>query len=133
MNDEDGQLWNILFIADSEVDYHRIRAMLEETKDHLFQMKWLRVAAEIAGYACDPQYDAVLIEYRFDVTRGMELLDEIEKQCPEAPILLLVGWVPAEIQEIAREHGAYAFLDKTQLDSAALKDAIQAVIDKKAL
>jgi DNA-binding NtrC family response regulator len=130
MQEENEDIWNLLIIDNDEIDYHMLRGLLQEIHPHLFQIKWLRVASELSEYACDPQYDVVFLEYRFDVPNGLEFLDQMEKKCPGAPVILLVTQLPLEIQEIAREHSPYIFLEKRALDANLLAEAVRTVMSR---
>ncbi len=111
---------NVLVVEDD----HLMRWSLETTLSrdgHVVHSVDSGVAAIDAARA--GEYKVVITDYRMVETDGLHVLRWIKSQHPETHVILITGHPTPQVERLARDIGAFDFLEKP-LKFVALKQAV---------
>jgi DNA-binding NarL/FixJ family response regulator len=103
----------VVLVEDNDIFRETLELLLDVTPD-------MRVIAAVADgrsalAVCrrgDP--DVVLLDYRLPTLDGVEVTQEIRRECPDAAVVVLTGGVEEREVAALREAGAVACLTKDQ-------------------
>jgi|GEM_PF-2414246 len=115
---------HVLLVEDDEDDALLIREYLDESHSAKFFLAWVRTSAAALQEASNPQYHAILIDYRLGPESGVDLIRTLVAGGCRAPIILLTGVGSYIIDAQAIEAGAADYLPKAQLTTDLLERAI---------
>ena len=122
------KIWNVVFFEENENVYNYIRTLLEDFKDHMFQMRWAQHGASMVEQICSKQYDVVLVDFRGDADGALKLLKEIHGKCSSVPVVLMTEWHQPDVRDQVVEEGPYALIQKRGLTGLTLGEVMDDVI-----
>ena len=101
----------VLVIDDNRTFLEAASALLGTHNTHLIIQK---VPDAESGLRAIQQidYDVVVTDYHMPGFNGLEFLEKCRDLRPDTPVVMLTGYGDQEIEERAKQLGAYAFLHK---------------------
>ncbi|MFH0908024.1 MAG: response regulator [bacterium] len=121
----------LLLVEDDEGDADYLRWTLHDLPGQAFDMEWAqRLADGLLTLDCG-NVDVVLLDLNLPDSRGLQTLDQIRRQSPRVPIVVLTGLDDEEMAVATLRHGAQDYLIKGQIDNNSLARAIRYAIGRK--
>jgi len=116
---------HLLLIEDNEDDAELIhQALCEESTDSI-TLNWAdRLETGVLKLAECP-VDAVLVDLSLPDSQGLEILDRVRAQAPDAPVIVMTGLDNDVMAEESLLRGAQDYLVKGRLTGDALRRAIR--------
>jgi signal transduction histidine kinase/FixJ family two-component response regulator len=113
----------IMLIDDDEEDYIITHSLLRTVQGKRCELHWKPDVEEALALLND--YDIFLVDYRIGPINGIDVIKQISKMRPEAPVILLTGLSDAQIDIEAMKAGAYDYLVKGKIDAEMLERSIR--------
>jgi two-component system sensor histidine kinase/response regulator len=121
----------VLLVDDDEDEYIITRRLISEIVGRKHLLDWAATYEQGLAAICEGRHDLYLIDYRLDGHTGIDLLkDAIQQGCTQ-PMILLTGQEDREVDMQAMKHGAWDYLVKGRIDSAALERSIRYTLEHK--
>lgn len=121
----------VLIVEDDEDDYFIARRLLSKTTGIQCHLDWAQTYTEGFDKVTSRGYDVALIDYRLDVSTGLDLLRQALRRGCETPMILLTGQGDLRIDLEAMAAGAADYLVKGQIDSQLLERSIRYARERK--
>jgi diguanylate cyclase (GGDEF)-like protein/PAS domain S-box-containing protein len=135
-------LATILLIQDDETGAQTVRDALAHSCNPRFEVEWLRsCAGGLARLATPPgppaldsgPVSAVLVDLLLPDVSGLASVDQLYRQSPQVPIVVLSSLCDEATGRSAIQHGAQDFLVKERLDDYVLPKMLAAVIERASI
>lgn len=121
---------HVLLVEDDEEDYLITRSLLAQIKQVKFHLDWVATYEAALTMIETCRHDVYLVDYRLGRHDGLELLQAaILKGC-RSPIILLTGYVDAELDQAAMKAGVADYLVKGHIDAPLLERSIRYAIER---
>jgi len=120
----------ILIIDDDEDDFLIIRDYITEIDGNEFVIDWCPSYDEAIEKFRSRKYDIYFVDYKLDYKTGLELLQEVNAENSDQPIVLLTGKGNKTIDVKAMEYGATDYLVKSDLNSEKIERCIRYSLDR---
>jgi len=121
----------VLLIDDDEDDYVLTQTLLQQVDPRGFVLDWLATYDDGRAAISDCGHDVFLIDYRLGAHSGLDLLSHAAACGCDAPVIMLTGQGNREIDLLAMQAGATAYLAKSELDAALLDRTIRYTLELK--
>jgi signal transduction histidine kinase/CheY-like chemotaxis protein len=115
----------VLVLDDNEDDFAFVKMMLGKSLTHTYKIEWAPSEAEALAAVKRGGFDVGLFDYKLGATTGLEILQTLQNQQCEMPIILLTGSENPEVDQAALAAGAADYLCKGSLDTTRLERAIR--------
>lgn len=116
---------HLLLIEDNEDDAELIHQALCEQSTDSITLNWAdRLETGVLKLAECP-VDAVLVDLSLPDSHGLEILDRVRAQAPDAPVIVMTGLDNDVVAEESLLRGAQDYLVKGRLTGDALRRAIR--------
>lgn len=125
-----------VFIVDDE------RTQTTMLEDYLSKFDWLKILTFNSGEECIKNLhenpDIVFLDYNFDLAGtkaldGIQILNSIKAQCPDAEIVMMSGQDNVEIAMNTVRYGAYDYIVKNESAFQRAETAIMNIIGRQKL
>ncbi len=123
----------VLLVEDDEDDYLIIQDMLDDIQDTAYKLYWAKSYDESLQIISRETFDVFLVDYRLGEYTGLDLLEALNGERIDLPIILLTGIRDRQIDMAAMKGGAADFLVKGQFDENLLERAIRYAIERTRL
>lgn len=125
---KDPEAVRVLLIDDDAFQQVLVDELLQRATRVSYDLVWANSFE--AGYAqlLAGGFDVVLLDYYLDVGTGLDLLEKVPDATVKWPVIVLTGFASEEVDDSALSHGAFDFLDKTQLAPLLLDRSIRYAI-----
>ena len=122
---------HVLLIEDNEDDAYLIGETLTEMTAMDIQLEWVdRLESGLVRLAED-QVDVVLLDLSLPDSHGLETLDKVQRQTPDAPVIVLTHLDDEGIAVQAVRRGAQDYFVKGRFDRDEFGRAMQYAIERK--
>lgn len=122
----------IAIIDDDEDDFFIIADYLKTIEGNKFTIDWCNNYREALQKIKARQYDIYLVDYRLGSHTGLELLQEINNDGFDDPVVLLTGKGNKDIDVSAMRSGATDYLIKSELTTEKLERCIRYSLERSA-
>jgi CheY-like chemotaxis protein len=119
----------VLIVDDDEEDIYLIKRLLGRSKRFAYRVRDCRGLDEGMAVAAAEEIDLLLVDFFL----GIEIAVDTGREKPPVlsqPFVLLSGLDAPELNQIAREAGALAFLCKGGLTVEAVDDCVRLALDR---
>lgn len=116
---------NILVIEDNPGDVRLIREYLRESITNTYEIWEGRSLSEGKVILREESIDLVLLDLYLPDSQGLDTFEDILKEFPLYPYIVLTGLIDENIGLLAVEKGAQDYLNKGELNSTLLTRAIK--------
>ncbi len=123
---------HILIIDDDQDDFSIIRDYIQEIDGGDFVIDWCPDYNEAIKKIEAREYELYFVDYRLDYKTGLELLQQVNAENSDQPIVLLTGKGNKAIDVKEMEYGATDYLVKSDLNSEKLERCIRYSLDRAA-
>src|SRR5437868_14400349 len=101
-----GNKIHIGIIDDDEDDFLIIRDYIREIEGKEFIIEWCPDYDEAVNKIKNKAYDLYFVDYRLNYKTGLELLQQVQAEALDQPLILLTGKGSKDIDVKAMEYGA---------------------------
>ena len=115
----------VLVLDDSEDDFAFVKILLGKSLAFTYELQWAQTEEAALTALKRGGLDVALFDYKLGGTTGLEILQTLQGQQCEIPIILLTGSENPEIDQAALSAGAADYLCKGSLDTTRLERAIR--------
>src|SRR5262245_34868545 len=123
---------HILIIDDDEDDFLIIRDYIKDIEGSDFVIDWCPDYNQAIEKINERKYDLYFVDYRLDYKTGLKLLQQVDAENSDQPIVLLTGKGSKTIDVKAMEYGATDYLVKSDLNSEKIERCIRYALDRAA-
>lgn len=123
-----GRPWQILVVDDDEDDFLLLSEMLRELWKDCVNVHWHSIPEGVIEKVCSRQFEAAIIDSHLDGVGGIQLIEQIRLQCPNAVLLLSSDWPDQNLRAEAIRRGATSYIDKNSITAEDLGDQIKRAI-----
>ena len=121
----------VLLVEDNEDDYLVTRELLADAKEFCYEVDWASTYEAALITIARQEHDIYLLDYHLGVHNGLEVLHEVVSNGCNAPIILLTGTAPRQIDLEAMQLGATDFLCKDEISTELLERALRYALRQK--
>ncbi|MGI0488751.1 EAL domain-containing protein [Pantanalinema rosaneae CENA516] len=121
---------HVLLVEDDEEDYLITRSLLAQIKQVKVHLDWVATYEAALSVIESCQHDVYLVDYRLGRHDGLELLQAAVLKGCRSPIILLTGYVDADLDLAAMKAGVADYLVKGQIDAPLLERSIRYAIER---
>ncbi len=115
----------VLVLDDNEDDFAFVKILLGKSLAYSYEPEWAPTEEAALAALRRGGFDVALFDYKLGGTTGLEILQTLQGQQCEIPIILLTGSENPEIDQAALNAGAADYLCKGSLDTTRLERAIR--------
>lgn len=125
---KDPEITRVLLIDDDAFQRVLVDELLQRATHATYELLW--ADSYDAGHArlLAGGFDVVLLDYYLDAGTGPSLLEKVPEATEKWPVIVLTGFASPEVDDSALRHGAFDFLDKSQLTPLLLERSIRYAI-----
>ncbi|MDP5139208.1 MAG: response regulator, partial [Spirosomaceae bacterium] len=116
---------NVLLVDDDEDDYFLTSAYFEEIKNINFKIDWKSTYDLAAEAILEKDYDLFIFDYFLGAKTAFDLIEIIDINELDAPIILLTGVGDTNVDLEAADLGVYDYLVKSNLTADILERSIR--------
>jgi signal transduction histidine kinase len=127
----DSETVRVLYIEDEEDDYFLVRKLLSEIISPRYELEWAKTYEMAIAAIGSSHFDACLLDYRLGKHDGLELLQQINQNSYQAPVILLTAWQDRKTDMDAMQAGAADFLVKDEISPSVLERSIRYAMERK--
>jgi PAS domain S-box-containing protein len=120
----------VLIVDDDEDDFHIISDYMKTIQTEKFVIDWCNSYEAAVKKITDKEYDIYFVDYRLGNKSGLDLLQEVNAEELDEPIVLLTGKGSKDIDIKAMQSGATDYLIKSELNSEKLERCIRYSLDR---
>lgn len=120
----------ILLVEDNPGDAVIINEMLKEIYPKKFELVHFKRLEDSVSHV-NENFDIVLLDLNLPDSRGIETFNEMNKNAPEMPIIILTGLLDEELAINIVAEGAQDYLVKGNIDKQLLSRSIKYSIERK--
>ncbi len=120
----------VLVIDDDEDDYFIVSNLLRRATGGEYEPVWARSFGEGLSMLKMGSHDVCLLDYRLGPQTGLDLLDAIEWNGREGPVILLTGSRQHGLDISAMRRGVSDYLVKDELDPDRLERSLRYAIER---
>ena len=121
----DTNIFEILLVEDDSGDAELLYELLEQVPNMQFDVTHVKRLAEATKQTNVEPYDVILLDLALPDSEGMNTIRSMVVAAPSIPIVVLTGNNDEETGLEALRNGAQDYLVKGQVDSRAMRFAIQ--------
>jgi signal transduction histidine kinase len=115
----------VLVLDDNEDDFAYVKILLGKSFLCTYQVEWVQTEAAALEALQRGDFDVALFDYKLGGTTGLEILQTLQSQSCDIPIILLTGSENPAVDQAALTAGAADYLCKGSLDTTRLERAIR--------
>jgi signal transduction histidine kinase len=123
----------VLIVDDDGDDIELARLALEEVPGSSYRVATAKTFEEGLALLGRQPFDVCLVDYRLGARDGIDFICEARAAGATVPMILLTGGGTREIDLAGMAAGASDFLDKSQLSSGRLEQAVRYAVQHKRL
>ncbi|MBW4690949.1 MAG: diguanylate cyclase [Lyngbya sp. HA4199-MV5] len=131
MTDLDVHRIKVLLVEDNEDDFLVTRELLADVREFRYEVEWASTYEAALIAIAQQKHDIYLLDYHLGVHNGLEVLQEAVTSGCNAPIILLTGTAPRQVDIEAMRLGATDFLCKDEISTELLERALRYAIRQK--
>ncbi|RJQ55179.1 MAG: diguanylate cyclase [Nitrospiraceae bacterium] len=124
---------HILLAENRQPAINAIKAALTDHNDLKYSFNIARTGKDILEKTDSNKFDLVLMEQSLSDTDGIKVLDEINKRKLQTPVIIIVEENKENLGVEAMDKGAYDYLTRDEIKTAALNRAVRRAIQRKKL
>jgi CheY-like chemotaxis protein len=124
---------NVLLIEDNPSDAFLMRSYLSNTSKVRYTVNHVERLSQGLEYLANQIPDIVLLDLNLPDAAGPDIIEQVHKQSPDVPIVVLTGLNDDELGIEAVQKGAQDYLVKDQVSDSLLDRAIRYSIERKKL
>ncbi len=128
---EEKETINILLVDDDEEDYLITQDIISDIKNQKYSLKWASNYEKALDDINKEMYDLFLFDYNLGAKTGLDLIDKVNENKANIPVIMLTGQNNYEVDVIAMKKGASNYLIKGKLDADILERSIRYAMEKK--
>lgn len=121
----------ILLIEDNPGDARQVEEILKDVSGFRFTFKWANCLSSGFSFLMEDEVDVVLLDLNLTDSSGYETFQQLHKQYPEAPVVLLTGLDDEQLGLRAVRDGAQDYLAKGNLNGNLLARSIRYAMERK--
>ncbi len=115
----------VLVLDDNEDDFAFVKILLGKSLAFTYELQWAQTEEAALSALRRGGFDVALFDYKLGGTTGLEILQTLQSQQCDIPIILLTGSENPEIDQAALNAGAADYLCKGALDTTRIERAIR--------
>jgi signal transduction histidine kinase len=123
----------VLLIEDSETQGLLFEGMLKECEAPSFEVAKAGCLSWALGMLSRREFDAVLLDLTLPDSLGLDTFAAVAKAAPRTPVIVLTAIEDKDMAAKAVRAGAQDYLIKSKMGSAALSQAVQYALARKAM
>jgi len=120
----------ILCVEDNPGDSRLISELLINHHPVLFDILFTSSIEGVKSLAKDSKFDAILLDLNLPDSSGLSTVEEIQVILPNTPLIVISGSSDEEITEKTLQNGVQDHIDKNNLTTAVLTNAIKYAIER---
>jgi DNA-binding NarL/FixJ family response regulator len=124
---------NVLLIEDNPSDAFLMRSYLSNTSKVRYTVNHVERLSQGLEYLANQMPDIVLLDLNLPDAAGPDIIEQVHKQSPDVPIVVLTGLNDDELGIEAVQKGAQDYLVKDQVSGSLLDRAIRYSIERNKL
>lgn len=121
----------VLLVEDDPDDVLLLREMLREADAIEFELTHVERLEAAISTAAQEQFDVLLLDLSLPDSRGLETFNELHRQLPEMPVVVLTGLDDETVATGAVHGGAQDYLIKGQVNGTLLVRSIRYAIERQ--
>jgi len=123
----------LILLVEDNIDHVILTRESLKQSEVDFQVDVATNSDECLAKLRENSYDAMLLDYSLPKVDGLTLLDKINEECYQTPVIMVTGQGDERIAVEAMKRGAYDYVIKSKNYLVALPLTIQKVIEKDAM
>jgi two-component system cell cycle sensor histidine kinase/response regulator CckA len=118
----------ILLVEDNPGDARLLQEMLKEADAAHYQLTLAERLADALQRISEGAFDVILLDLALPDSHGIETFNEIHRQAPSVPVVVLSGFDDTAFATEVAEAGALSYLNKNSVESDILVQTINDAI-----
>lgn len=118
----------LLHVDDAEEEFILVREMLSSVQDIRFEFQWAADVQKAAQALNREKFDVCLVDYYAGIDNGLDFIRLLIAEGVTVPFILLSGQADKIVIREALKVGVRQFVDKDDLSTSILLNAIQNAI-----
>ena len=124
---------SILVADNHNLDKETLRVTLDNNDDYAYVIDTAASGTEALKKAAEREFDLLLVDQDLPGVKGLKMVQEIIKRKMTVPVILIVAEGKESIGVKAMDKGAYDYLTKEEVRTAALNRAVRRVMQRRKL
>ena len=120
----------LLLLEDKAEDARRVRAYLREDELQSYIVRRAGSLQEGLAHLVKKLPDIILVDLGLPDRQGMETFSQLQKQCPQVPIVILTDTSDMRLAARAVQAGAQDFLNKDEVTGSLLRRSLRYALER---